>query len=128
MPARRVAKRPLRRTPIGDRRDQVIVHATSSRPRRGGGTEKVFTPIATVAMKVETLGRNQHGFNEVNIGEVPTHRFTTRFRADITAEHFLEFKGSYFEIVDLEDHEGRGLDLILRCQVTGSTSKEASAA
>lgn len=128
MPIRKVRKRPYRKTPIGDYRDLVQVHATSIRPKRGAGAVKVFTPVARLPMKVETLGTNAHGFNDVNISQVPTHRFTARYRADLDAEKFLEFRGRYFEIIDIENLEERNLELAMKCRVTGSVSKEASGA
>lgn len=128
MPARRIQKRPYRKTPIGDLRDLVQIHTVTTRPRRGAGAEKVFTPLAKRPMKVETLGQTRHGFNDVNIDEVPTHKITARYRADLTAEKFLEFRGSYFEILDIEDLEERRQELVMKCRVTGSTSKKASGA
>ena len=129
MPARHVEKRRHRKQAVGDLRDLVTVHATSIAPRRGGVTVKVFTPIGPrILMKVETLSQNKHGFNDVNIEELPTHKFTTRWRTDITAEHFLEFKGYRYEILDTEDLEGRGEYLVMKCRQTGAVEKEASAA
>lgn len=128
MPARQVMKRPRRKVSVGDLRDRVIVHLTSIAPARGGGTSKLFTPIATLSMKVETLGQTAHGFNSVNIREQPTHRFTTRWRTDINAELFLEFNGNHHEILELENLEGRNEYLVMKCRVTGAVEKEASAA
>jgi len=128
MPARQVAKRPRRKIAVGDLRDRVIVQQTSLQPVRGGGTVKVFTPIATLSMKVKTLGQTKHGFNDVNIEVQPTHEFTTRWRTDLNAELFLEFNGSRFEILALENLEGRREYLVLKCRETGSVEKEASAA
>lgn len=129
MPARQVKKRPRRKQAIGDFRDLVTPHRTASRPTRGGGVEKVFTPVGRrIYMKVETVGQNVHGFNSVNVDELPTHKFTTRWRADIDAELFLEFDGLYFEILDLENLEQRNEYLVLKCRQTGAVEKEASAA
>lgn len=132
MSSRQLAKRPRRKNAVGDFRDLVTVHATAIVPRRGGGTVKTFTPIGPrIPMKVESLGTLRsgfHGFNEVNVAELPTHRFTARWRADITAEHFLEFKGSYHEIIDTDDPEGRREYLVMTCRRTGAVAKEASAA
>ncbi len=127
--ARRVVnRRAKRKTPIGDYGSQVQVHTTTTRQVAGGKAAKVFTPFIRLKMKIETLGQRLHDFNGVNIEDVPTHKFTTRYRSDINAEHFLEFNGFYFEILDIEDPEERHKNLILSCRQTGSTDKGASGA
>ncbi|NJO37688.1 MAG: phage head closure protein [Rhizobiales bacterium] len=117
------------KVPAGDFRDRVTVHETTSSPRRGGGTEKTFTPIGPpLWMKVETLATSTHDFNGVNVEELPTHRFTARWRADITAENFLEFNGARFEILEIEDPESRREYLVMKCRQTGAVDREAARA
>lgn len=125
---RRVVQRRRVKIPIGDLRDPVIVHETTSRPKRGGSTEKVFTPIVTLWMKIETLGPSTHDFNDVNIGQGPTHQFSCRWSAKISAENFLGFRGRYFEILSIEDIDERCEYLIMRCRETGSITKGAAKA
>ncbi len=128
MARRVVAQRPYTRVSIGDLRNSIEFFRTVSFPGRGGRTVKRFTSVFSMFSKVETIGAGPHLFNGVNRESVPTHSFTVRFSDQIDTEMFVQFKGSYYAILQMEDIEGRGEYQKLTCIETGDVGQEASRA
>lgn len=91
---------------IGDLKHSVAIIDKS---QDGGGCEVNFlTPTrATIRAKIEklnTIGANSRLiFDDTNIGEAVTHKFTIRFRSDIEGDDLLKFNDRYFKIQGFGD-------------------------
>lgn len=91
---------------IGDLKHKVEIIDKS---QDGGGCEVSFlTPIrATVRAKIDTIdtqgGNSRLIFDDTNVGETVTHKFTIRFRNDIQADDLLMFNDRFFKIQGFKD-------------------------
>lgn len=84
-------------------------------------TEEFGNGLSTNAM-IETL-RGITKFDNTNTERVVTHRFTVRFRGDIsnsTSEKFLEFNNRYFKCVTVENKDEANEFLVFDCYERGS--------
>lgn len=126
-----VTQRKHERLPIGDLNSRVIVQRSLTIPGQGGKSGKQFIDMFPRWMKIETLPPRQGGlreFDKTNTEEAPTHRFTCRFRSDITAERFLWYKGRRYTIVSTENVGERNEYLRILARFTGVDEREASEA
>lgn len=134
MSARKVQRRPRRKIAAGDFRTPVQVLQSSTAGTIDGGIERTLTPLFTLFMKEETLSPGAHRFDRVNVAvnanrvELATHRFTARYRADVSAEHVLNRCDTRFEILEAENLEGRNEYLVMRCRELGADDREATKA
>ena len=134
MPARKVLRRPRRKIAAGDFRTPVQVLQSSTAGTIDGGIERTLTPLLVLFTKEETVSPGVHLFDRVNIAvsanrvETGTHRFTARYRADVSAENILERGGTRFEILQAENLEGRNEYLVMRCRELGADDREATKA
>lgn len=128
MPRRANIQRPHRTVSAGDLRTSVTALTASTRATLGGGIERTLTPAFTVFVMERSVPFGSHQFDGVNISETPTHLFTLRHRDDVTAQMILERGGERFEILKIENVDGRGRFITLQCRELGDNDKEATKA
>jgi head-tail adaptor len=67
-------------------------------------------------------------FSGTNLVGVATHFFYIRAISGLTSESWVEFKGSYYRILDIQNYQEDDRFQILRCVVRGDTSKPVNLA
>jgi len=67
-------------------------------------------------------------FDSTNIERDVTHRIYIRFDEGVTAQTWILFEGTRFNILDVEDLDLRHEFLLLRCTVRGTSAKSNNAA
>lgn len=131
MPTRKIAKRPLRKSAIGDRRERIKIHVRAIAPPAFNDASFVETydvGIETWA-KVESValvGGGRREFDSVQIGESATHLFDIRYRPDITAENIIGYQDEYYQILKVDDPEERHISLVLHARLKGDDTLEVN--
>ncbi len=134
MSKRNVERRRHLKIPIGDLDNIVWVVQATSVPGAGGNTKKVFTPVLRRHMKIITksqgAGSQGSGHERVvqgrNTGPATTHVFKCRYTSEITKELMLSFDGRYFEILGVENPDGRNEYTIMNARLTGDVDRESA--
>lgn len=129
MATRRINRRPLRQSPIGDRRDRITIHvrALTSPVFDSADFREAYDVGIDTWAKVETVdasGRND--FDEVSLAVGATHRFDVRYRPNVTSENIIGYRDEYYQILRIDNPENRNLSLILHCIVKGDDTSEAN--
>tara|TARA_R110000851_G_scaffold134450_1_gene269747 strand:+ start:781 stop:1167 length:387 start_codon:yes stop_codon:yes gene_type:complete len=127
MPVRQIQRRKLRKISVGDMRDCVSLEerGIKSPTFDSVGFSEGYTQTAKVFAKVETEF-NARVFDGVSIDEKPSHKFTIRFRDDVTNETRVRWKGVLYRLVRTDDYEGREEYLELYGMIDGDETKEAA--
>lgn len=131
MSQRRVSRRRLFKVSTGDLRERVKIEVRVTKPPQYGSGEyqESYTELNEVWAKVETLGF-QIGvkeFNEVNIEDRPSHRFTIRHIAGINSfDHRIRYRSEFYEIIRPSNPEERNEYLTLYCKKVGNDSLGAN--
>lgn len=112
---------------IGDLKDRIEIFLRSQVSKNDGKIKSVmdFSSVATVWAKVTTT-RGSQLFDGVELADPFTHEIEIRFRADIDAEKWIDFKGNRYDIVDVQDYDERNEFLLLLCKKKGDQTKEAN--
>jgi SPP1 family predicted phage head-tail adaptor len=127
MAKRDTRQRRLRKHSTGDMRIRIKLKTRTLKPPVFGSAShsEAFESISVWA-KVETVSMGRRDFDNVNIEERPTHLFTIRFREDVTAETFVEYRGENYDVLNTVDPEERQQYLELQCKVKGDKTLEAN--
>lgn len=131
MSTRRIAKRPLHKSAIGDRRDRIKIHVRSLtapvfesavfREAYDAGIE-TWAKVESVAL----VGGGRRQFDSIQIAEDATHLFDIRYRLNVTMENIIGYRGEYYEVLKVDDPEERHMSLILHARVKGDDTAEAN--
>jgi len=128
MSERKINRRPLRKSAVGDRRERIVLYERgianpvfgSSAPR-----EKDISSVTTWAKVVTVKPRKD--FDNVNPErDQATHRFNIRYRPDITSETRIRWRGNNYDILDIDNHEERNMELELYAVIEGDKDKGAN--
>ena len=131
----KVDKRPLKKIPVGDMRDRILIRERDiSTPDfdNPAAFAEAYKTIADVWCKVKTNVSGKQIFDGVNAdtgGGIllsSTHIFTIRYRSDITSEHVVDYNGDYYEINRIVNPEERNMYLDLSCKLRGDKTLEAN--
>lgn len=87
--------------------------------------EETFTTIYEVAAAITTPS-GVNTFDSVNTLQTVSHIFYIRYLTGINAEHFIEYEGIYYKILELSKLDGRQLFLKIKCTERGDLTQEAS--
>lgn len=99
----------------GKMRQRVTVQTYHDEPDADHAVDAIYVNVATVWADVSTVsGRTE--IESKQIGEAITHRVTLRYRADVTSENWLLWRGRRFRIRKVRDLEERRRFLILDCE------------
>ncbi len=94
-------------------------------PNSGVDFNEDFTPIQEVFALIKTVF-GVTGFDETNTERIITHTIYIRFRADVTAETWVEIDSQKYDIVNTENLDNRNEFLLLRCNKRGTNTKPAN--
>ena len=131
----KVDRRPLKKTPVGDMRDRILIRERSvSAPDFDNSAKatETYKTIASVWAKVVTNVSGKKIFDGVNedtgggILLSSTHIFTIRYMEGITSEHVVDYKGENYEINRVVNPEERNMYLQIYCKLLGDRTKEAN--
>lgn len=131
----KVNRRPLRKTPTGDRRDRISIRQRDvSAPDFDDPAkfEEIYKTLVVVWAMVKTnvSGRKFFdGVNEDTGGGVilsSTHVFNIRYRDGMTAQNVVTYKGENYKINRIVNFEERNIELDLHCKVLGDRELEAN--
>ena len=127
MAKRQTKQRRLRKHSTGDMRARIKLKTRTIKPPSFGSAahSEEFESISVWA-KVETERNGRQMFDDVNVENQPTHFFTIRYREDVTAETFIEYRSENYDIVKTIDPEERHEYLELQCKVLGDKTLEAN--
>jgi SPP1 family predicted phage head-tail adaptor len=67
-------------------------------------------------------------FSGTNLIGIATHFFYIRFITGLTSESWVEFKDSYYRILDIQNYQEADEFMVLRCVVRGDTTKAVNLA
>ena len=67
-------------------------------------------------------------FDSVNMDRTISHKMLIRYLPFITQEHWIEFKGKYYDIVNVEDLNEEKRFQVLRCNLRGKAVDVANEA
>ena len=132
MSSRKVSRRRMKKTAIGDRRDRIKLHVRSLTPPAvdSASFSEEYDTGSDHWAKVETFDLQGSGasvFDGVNRNdEKPTHKFTIRFCQGVTMEKVVGWRGKYYEILSIVNPEERNEDLELFSTLKGDDSLEAN--
>jgi head-tail adaptor len=130
MATRKVKKRPLQKSPVGDMRDRIGLYTRNIAAPVFNSA--VFTEAYTLLFerwaKVVTVERGRIIFGDVDTGpqEQPSHIFTIRYESSVTKETRILWRSEYYEILKIVDPEGRRQYLNLHAKIEGDSSLTAN--
>ncbi len=111
---------------VGDLRQKIILQTRSlTAPTDADFTEGFVTlgsPFAAIKTLIGTTI-----FDGVDTDVNATHDFFIRYRSDVTAETWILWDNRRFDILRVENFEGRKTFLRLRCTESGDAAKNMSA-
>lgn len=127
MPRRQISYRKLRKVSVGDMRECISLEnrAIQAPSFDSVGFSQKYAQIIETWAKVETQFNNRI-FDEVALDAVPSHKFTIRYRSDVTTETRIGYKGNIYEIVQADDYEMRNEYLELYAKIEGDEDREVS--
>lgn len=83
--------------------------------------QEVFSTIATPWCCVETY-RGKNYFDNIEQGANPTHVFIIRYRPLTTQEYWIIYRGTRFDILDVENLDERSEFLKFMCKASGEVT------
>lgn len=127
MPKRQVNYRKLRKSSIGDMRTRISLENRSiSAPNFDTvAFDENYTQIIETWAKVETEFNNRI-FDGIAIDAIPSHKFTIRYRDDITSETRIRYSDVLYRIQKTDNLEMRNEYLILYASIDGDDTKAAA--
>ena len=112
---------------MGDLNEQIIIWDRSITPPLFNTSEQTqaYTNSLTIWAGVNTI-RGKEIFNGTQLVGVMTHIILVRFdpARDITEQNVVEFKGSYYDILGVQNLEERDEWLELSCGILGDKTQE----
>jgi SPP1 family predicted phage head-tail adaptor len=96
----------------GELTRSVTIRAKVSTPDEYGGETETTSDVATVRAKVEPLqGREQ--IDAMQTGMKAPHRFTIRYRTDVTGATEILYAGHSFDVASVVDPDARHRELVI---------------
>lgn len=135
MAERKVKRRKLTKSAIGDLRDRISLERRSTVYGMSAEPTEQHTVIAEVWAKVETpradsiIASGDQFHNGVNTNALPDYRFTIRYRADLnSSDIIIRWRGELYHIEDtgIMSPEKRLEYLVIPARLAGDDTKEAN--
>lgn len=122
-------KRKKRQVCIGDMSEEIILQDRAIGEPLFGNVDfgEDFTTNATVWASIESVA-GETFFDGVNTETNITHRFYIRYDASVTAETWVEYDSRRFDILAVEDYDGRKMFMKLTCAERGANTINATKA
>jgi SPP1 family predicted phage head-tail adaptor len=123
------ARRNRRIVAIGDLNVKINLQTRVLRSRfaTGDDDESGFATFASPWAMVETFDGVQT-FDTLGQGIKASHQFTIRYRSDITAQTYVDYKGQLYDISYVENLDERKEFINLLCKLTGPDDPNIQAA
>ena len=114
---------------IGSMNKKIKITVRTLTPPSADGVDfdEVLSGEKEVWAAVETH-RGIEVFNGTNLIGVATHLFYIRALTGQTAEDWVEFKGNYYRILDVQNFQEDDRFQVLRCGIRGITSSPVNLA
>lgn len=127
MAYRNIKSRKLRKISVGDMRECIsIEERTITAPAFGSASfSESYNQIDEVWAMVETSFNNRV-FDGVALDAIPSHKFTIRYRNDVTSETRIRYCDVLYRIVKTDNFEMRNEYLELYARIDGEDTKEAN--
>ncbi len=104
---------------IGELNRLVTIRRWQDMPNAAFGVDQTFDAGVSLWAKVEPVaGVIYYGTKQT--GENVTHRFTIRYRTDISAEHVIEYAGNRYRIQRVSDLNGAHRFTVMEAQELGA--------
>lgn len=115
-------RRKKRRICVGDMNERITINDRDWEPQDDAPTGKIVlsNPIEVWSMVATLIGTTT--FDEVNDEQVATHDFFIRYMAGVTAEKWVTFRDRVYDILRVEELDGRRDFIRLRCNERGGAS------
>ena len=132
MSRRAVKHRPLRKIPLGDMREPIVLFRRSIRPSMSKTTHEVRHLKDTVLVNAWANITTYNGilqFDKVNIGQTPTHKIVTRYNSEMIVDDDIMIKDSYnnnYKILEVENLENRNEYISITARKLGPEEKLAN--
>lgn len=111
---------------IGDMRLRITLHTRSIVGLSDGvDFDETLSDATEVWAALQTI-KGEDIFDGTNVVGTVTHNFFIRAIDALTAETWLEYNSEYYDVLDIQNYEERGLFMVLRCSVRGDTTKETN--
>lgn len=127
MPKCQKMQRKKRSACVGDLRDEVILWDRDIKAPAFGSAQQTqtYSNNLTVWASISTV-RGKEIFNGTQLVGVKTHNIIIRFDSgrDITEENVVEFKGNYYDVLEVQNLEERDEWLELGCGILGDKTQE----
>ena len=127
MPVCTNIRRKKRQPCIGDMDSLVTLQNRTLVPEiSGAGASEDFVDASTDVWALVETTAGETIFDGVNKDVSVTHKFTICYDPSVTAETWVLFDGNRFDIMNVEDLDGRHQYLVLRTTDRGLASKKAT--
>lgn len=104
---------------VGDLRERITLQDRDIQPPGDINFTEQFSGLLVVSAAVKTLS-GVTVFDSTNIERIATHDFIVRFQTGITQEKWILWKNERYDILVVEDFDGRNEWLRLRSTVRGT--------
>jgi SPP1 family predicted phage head-tail adaptor len=106
---------------------RIKLHVRTITPPKTSGTDftEEFVSTKEVWAKIKTSSGKVF-FADTQTDVSLTHEMYIRFNVTVTSETWIEYEGSYFDIVAVEDLEERHEFMHLRCVERGAKTVDAA--
>jgi hypothetical protein len=122
-------KRKTTKVCIGGMRHKIKINVRTLTPPSDDSVDfgEVLSEEKEVWTQIDT-SRGVEVFDGTNLIGVATHLFYIRALTGQTAEDWVEFKGSYYDILDVQNFQEDDRFQVLRCNLKGSTNNAVNLA
>lgn len=127
MPKCQTIKRKHRKICVGDLDEEITVNTRAIGSPTSGGVDfqETFTLSQTAWALIETK-RGEEIFDGSNIAQDITHYFYITYLDGLTAENWIDWNGDRFDVLDVENLDGRSEYQLLRCTNKGIKTQAAN--
>lgn len=107
----------------GDLNKRITVEVRTIKPPIDGGTDYMeeFTEQKKMWAKMETV-KGAQIFDGTNIVGQISHKFTIRWRKNITIQNWVEYQGQRYKIMDIENQNENDKFYVISCTVRGDNN------
>lgn len=112
---------------IGDLRERITLETRIITEPGTVDFGEGFSDVAVIPAAVKTL-IGVEIFDESNEVVTASHDFFIRFRTDVTAEKWVKWRNDRYDILLVEEFEGRQEWLRLRCTLRGTDTRQVNVA
>ena len=114
---------------LGDMIHRITIYDREIKTQVQGNIDYTldFSKMITVWASIESVV-GIVVFDSVNMDRTISHKMLIRYLPFITQEHWIEFKGKYYDIVNVEDLNEEKRFQVLRCNLRGKAVDVANEA